>query len=235
MKVSIITCTIRDQFMDNVFTNYEQQQWNEKELIIILNKDDLVLSKWQKEAEKYPNVRVFQLHEGATLGDCLNFGILKANYDYIAKFDDDDYYGPNYLSNSMRVFENDEIFILGKSSYYVYFTNKKALMLIQNKENSYDDTVSGATLIFRKEVYNKVQFQKRTRAEDYFFIEDCKKNGYFKSVLPNYNEPPIKSNIQKTKLETEKNSEKKSLDLKEVYKTMLKNTLQKYQNPDYTK
>ncbi|UHA59780.1 glycosyltransferase [Metabacillus litoralis] len=125
MKVSIITCTIRDQFMENVFRNYKQQQWDEKELIIILNKDELNLSKWQKEAENYQNVRVFQLHEGATLGDCLNFGILKANYDYIAKFDDDDCYGPNYLLNSMKAFENDDVFIIGKSSYYVYFTNKK--------------------------------------------------------------------------------------------------------------
>lgn len=276
MKVSIITCTIRDQFMENVFRNYKQQQWDEKELIIILNKDELDLSKWQKEAENYQNVRVFQLHEGATLGDCLNFGILKANYDYIAKFDDDDCYGPNYLLNSMKAFENDDVFIIGKSSYYVYFTNKKALMLIQNKENTYDETVSGASLIFRKEVYNKVQFQKRTRAEDYFFIEDCKKNGYkiftttkddfvvirhdsgnhtwkisdedflawgeiiaytddFKSVLPSFNESPIKNNVQNTKLDNEINTEKKSLALKEVYKAMLKNTLQKYQNPNLTK
>ncbi|UHA59781.1 hypothetical protein KDJ21_024085 [Metabacillus litoralis] len=149
-------------------------------------------------------------------------------------------------------------------------------MLIQNKENTYDETVSGASLIFRKEVYNKVQFQKRTRAEDYFFIEDCKKNGYkiftttkddfvvirhdsgnhtwkisdedflawgeiiaytddFKSVLPSFNEPPIKNNVQNTKLDNEINTEKKSLALKEVYKAMLKNTLQKYQNPNLTK
>jgi glycosyltransferase involved in cell wall biosynthesis len=278
MKVSIITCTIREQFMDNVFKNYERQQWDEKELIIILNKDELDLNKWQREAEKYPNVRVFQLHEGATLGDCLNFGILKANYDYIAKFDDDDCYGPNYLSNSMKVFENDEVFILGKSSYYVYFTNKKALMLIQNKENSFDESVSGATLIFRKEVYNKVQFQKRTRAEDYFFIEDCKKNGYkifatskddfvvirhesenhtwkitdedfltwgevitytddFMSVLPCFTTPPIKKEEKSTlniKLNNSKNPKEKPQTLKEVYNTLLKNTLLEYQNSKLT-
>ncbi|XQY93100.1 glycosyltransferase [Metabacillus sp. HB246100] len=178
MKVSIITGTIRETFLENVFNNYDQQLWNEKELILILNKDKLNLRSWQEKAEKYPNVRVFQLHEGATLGECLNYGILKAQYDYIAKFDDDDYYGPNYLSNSMKVFKNKEISILGKSSYYVYFLNQKALMRIQNKENTFDDSVSGATFIFRKEVFNNVQFQKRTRAEDYYFIEDCKKNGY---------------------------------------------------------
>ena len=178
MKVSIITCTIRKEFMNNLFTNYKQQVWKEKELIIILNKDELDLKKWRKKAAKYPNVRVYQLHEKATLGDCLNFGIEKANYDFIAKFDDDDYYGPYYLSNSMGAFQNKDISILGKSSYYVYFKNKRALMLIQNKENSFDETVAGATFIFRKEVYQKVQFEKRSRAEDYFFIEECKKSGY---------------------------------------------------------
>ena len=43
-----------------------------------------------------PNVRVYQLHEKATLGDCLNYGVIKSKYDIIAKLDDDDYYGPNY-------------------------------------------------------------------------------------------------------------------------------------------
>jgi glycosyltransferase involved in cell wall biosynthesis len=178
MKVSIITCTIRQEFIDNVFSNYTQQVWKEKELIIVLNKDELDLKNWKKKAREVPNVRVFQLHEKATLGDCLNFGIEKANYDFIAKFDDDDYYGPYYLTNSMKEFSNSNISIIGKSSYYVYFKNRRALMLVQNKENSFEETVAGATFIFRKEVYKNVQFEKRSRAEDYFFIEQCKEFGY---------------------------------------------------------
>ncbi|PEZ03715.1 hypothetical protein CN326_17705 [Bacillus sp. AFS018417] len=176
--VSIITCTIREEYIENVFRNYEQQVWRDKELIIILNKDTMDLNKWKKKAFSYHNIRVYQLHEQATLGDCLNFGVEKSKYNHIAKFDDDDYYGPYYLAHAMPEFKNTEISVLGKSSYYVYFKNKKALMLVSNTEKAFTDSVAGATLIFKKEVFKKVQFEKVNRAEDYFFIDSCKKNGF---------------------------------------------------------
>ncbi|OIK14681.1 hypothetical protein BIV60_11065 [Bacillus sp. MUM 116] len=176
--VSIITCTIRDEFIDNVFKNYQQQTWKDKELIIILNKDSMDIDTWKEKAANYQNVRVFQLHEKATLGDCLNFGVLKAKYDIIAKFDDDDFYGPEYISSSMLAFEDEQVSIVGKGSYYIYFKNKKALVLVPGTENSISDTVAGATLMFRKKVFEKVQFEKVNRAEDYFFIDQSKKAGF---------------------------------------------------------
>ena len=176
--VSIITCTIREENIDNVFKNYQQQSWKDKELIIILNKDSMDIDKWIKESKKYPNVQIYQLHEAATLGDCLNFGIMKSNYDIIAKFDDDDYYGPDYIKSSINAFKNSDISIIGKSSIYIYFKNNKALIHVPGNENSITDTVAGATLMFRKEVLHYVQFEKVNRAEDYFFIEQCKQKGF---------------------------------------------------------
>lgn len=176
--VSIITCTIREENINNVFKNYKQQSWKDKELIIILNKDSMDINKWIKKAKKYRNVQIYQLHETAALGDCLNFGIMKSNYDIIAKFDDDDYYGPDYIKSSMDAFKNKDISIIGKSSLYIYFKNKKALIHVAGNENSITDTVAGATLMFRKDVFQQVQFEKVNRAEDYFFIKQCKEKGF---------------------------------------------------------
>ncbi|EKN71689.1 family 2 glycosyl transferase [Neobacillus bataviensis LMG 21833] len=176
--VSIITCTIREESIDNVFKNYQQQTWPEKELIVILNKDSMDIDKWIKKAKNYPNVRVFQLHEKATLGDCLNFGVMNAGYEIIAKFDDDDYYGPEYITSSMESFKNKQVSIVGKSSYYIYFKNKKALVHVKGTENSVTDTVAGATLLFRKEIFYYVRFEKVNRAEDYWFIDQSKKEGF---------------------------------------------------------
>lgn len=175
--VSIITCTNREEFIENVFNNYEQQTWQDKELIIVLNKDSMNIDKWIEKAKNYPNVFVYQLHEKATLGDCLNYGVFRASGEIIAKFDDDDYYGPNYLSNAMAAFQNKDVMVAGKGSYYIYFKNKKALVFVSNTENSFADTVAGASLIFRKQVFYYVRFEKVNRAEDYFFIDECKKAG----------------------------------------------------------
>jgi glycosyltransferase involved in cell wall biosynthesis len=176
--VSIITCTIREESIENVFQNYQQQTWEDKELIIILNKDSMDMDKWVKKAKDYRDVQVYQLHENATLGDCLNFGVMKSNYDFIAKFDDDDYYGPSYISSAMNAFKDNKVSVVGKSSYYIYFRNRKALIHVKGTENSITDTVAGATLLFRKDVFYHIRFEKVDCAEDYLFIKDAKKAGF---------------------------------------------------------
>ncbi|NHC42357.1 glycosyltransferase [Bacillus sp. MM2020_1] len=195
--VSIITCTIREENINNVFKNYKRQSWKDKELIIILNKDSMDIDRWIKKAKKYRNVQIYQLHERAALGDCLNFGIMKSNYDIIAKFDDDDYYGPDYIKSSMDAFNNKDISIIGKSSVYIYFKNKKALIHVSGNENAVTDTVAGATLMFRKEVFQQVQFEKVNRAEDYFFIEECKKKGLTVYSTDRYHFAVIRNDAEK--------------------------------------
>lgn len=136
------------------------------------------MDKWVKKAKDYRDVQVYQLHENATLGDCLNFGVMKSNYDFIAKFDDDDYYGPSYISSAMNAFKDNKVSVVGKSSYYIYFRNRKALIHVKGTENSITDTVAGATLLFRKDVFYHIRFEKVDCAEDYLFIKDAKKAGF---------------------------------------------------------
>jgi len=194
--VSIITCTIRQECMENVFANYAQQTWQDKELIVILNKDSMDIDQWIMKAKNYPNVQIYQLHEKATLGDCLNFGVLNSNYDVIAKFDDDDYYGPEYITHSMAAFEDKTISITGKNSYYIYFKNRQALIHVTGNENSLTDTVAGATLMFRKDVFYYVRFEKVNRAEDYFFIDQSKKAGFTVYSTDHYDFAVIRNNTE---------------------------------------
>jgi hypothetical protein len=78
--VSIICCTMRMDYMENVFENYENQDWEEKELIIILNRDDMDVNPWKERAKQSKSVTTYQLPEQLTLGACLNYGIKKSKY-----------------------------------------------------------------------------------------------------------------------------------------------------------
>ncbi|MGM0876117.1 MAG: glycosyltransferase [Bacillota bacterium] len=174
-----MTCTIRQHFMENVFQNYEHQLWKDKELIIVLNKDDMNIKEWKEKAKSYRHISVFQLPEKKTLGECLNFAIKKAKYDYIAKFDDDDYYGSNYLTESMAVFNHTDASLVGKTSYYCYIKSKKALVLMRpERENRSTEFVAGGTLVFKKEVLEKVKFCNRKAGSDIEFQKKLKRNGY---------------------------------------------------------
>ena len=178
--ISIICCTMRENFIENVFLNYENQVLEAKELIVILNKDDMEVNKWKKRASVSKNVSVYHLNEKRTLGECLNYGIKKARYNFIAKFDDDDYYAPKYLEQSMILFEKTNADLIGKTTVYMYFENEKILSLYKpGKENKFvDGGLRGATLIFKKEISKKVKFPKLNLGEDSFFVNQCFKNNF---------------------------------------------------------
>ncbi|MTI48992.1 glycosyltransferase [Sporosalibacterium faouarense] len=177
--ISIITSTIRDNCMDNIFNNYESQTHYPRELIIILNKNSMNLNKWQKKAQKYNNVSIYKIDENKTLGECLNFAVNKAKFNYITKFDDDNYYSPNFVKRLMLSFTWSEAQIVGKLSYYIYFEGSNTLALTNpKKENKYVHMLSGSALIIKREVFSKVKFPHTNLGEDTKFLQDCLKKGF---------------------------------------------------------
>ncbi|NLW90444.1 MAG: glycosyltransferase family 2 protein [Syntrophomonadaceae bacterium] len=177
--VSVITCVHRSNYINRVFENYITQEYPYKELIIVLNNDNLSSVEWETKASLYPGIRVFRLPEGTSLGTCYNFGIEQSRYDYLAKFDDDDYYAPQYLLSSMMAFRKIDADIIGKNARYVYFESLSALALMAPLgENVSVPYVVGATLIFKKVVWSQVRFRDITSGEDSEFQSDCLDRGY---------------------------------------------------------
>ncbi|PLT28893.1 hypothetical protein CUU66_16230 [Peribacillus deserti] len=171
---------MRNEYMENVFHNYDRQLWKKKEMIIILNASNMDKGEWKKRAKLSENVSIYQLSEATTLGECLNFGIERARYDYIAKFDDDDYYGPNYLVQSIPTFKKTNADIIGKRTVFMYFEDEKILAVNNpGRENKLvTQGIKGATLIFKKFVFDKIKFQKLNLGEDTVFLRQCVKNSF---------------------------------------------------------
>lgn len=175
--ISVIVCTMRENSLDNVFENYNRQIHKNKEMIIILNNNNINKSIWDEQVKSYKNISVFQLDENVTLGSCLNFGVSKARANIIAKFDDDDYYGPKYLSNSIEALKYADI--IGKASSFVYFKKSKILAIRSPKnENKYVKHMDGPTLIIKKHVFNSVKFADIPRGVDTRFSKDCVEKGF---------------------------------------------------------
>ncbi|SFE08643.1 Glycosyl transferase family 2 [Bacillus sp. OV194] len=185
--VSVITCTIRDNCMEEVFLNFDRQQDVEKELIIILNKDNMDAEKWKERAADSSNISIYQLPSDTTLGECLNFGVEKAKFSHIAKFDDDDYYSPYYLLDSLQSLRNSQASVVGKTSIFMYFKDQSLLTefnpnkfggaVAKNEETYNNHLLMGGTLVFKKEVFNTVKFSSTNIAEDSAFCKSCIENG----------------------------------------------------------
>ncbi|POO76545.1 glycosyltransferase family 2 protein [Bacillus sp. MBGLi97] len=181
-KVSVITCTNKPYFLKNVFKNFLSQQWPNKELIIILNRDDMDVNAWKKEADPYQNIFIFQLPEKISLGYCYNFAIEKASYDYIATFDDDDYYAPNYIKDLMCAFQYTDADIVGKRAHYGYLEARRLLVLRHAAdEYTYIDEdlfLDGGKKIMKKKVFDQVHYRNLSNLEDIYICKDSMKKGY---------------------------------------------------------
>ncbi|MBU5675082.1 glycosyltransferase [Alkaliphilus sp. MSJ-5] len=176
--ITVITSTIRPEFMEKVFENYNRQTYQKKELIIVLNKNSMNIRKWMKKAKQYKNIRVFQLDERISFGQCYNFCVSKSKYDYIAPFDDDDYYAPNYLNDIVEAFQTSKADVVGKKTRYVYFESSGILAISNpNNENRYVDHIDGPTLSFNKKIFDKVRFTNQPVGVDGRFCKDCIDNG----------------------------------------------------------
>ncbi|ADU31083.1 glycosyltransferase [Evansella cellulosilytica] len=180
MNVSVITCTMREDCMENMIRNFLHQTWQKKELIIILNNDKMNLEQCLKYVSQYQEkIKVYQLPEKTTLGSCINFAVSKARYNYIAKFDDDDFYSPFYLDEAMHAFRTTEALVVGKRTVYTYFINSQELGIHHpGFEGKYVHSVRGATIVFNKRIYKNIQFPDLNRGEDGGFFLQCQKHGY---------------------------------------------------------
>ncbi|MFD3259053.1 glycosyltransferase family 2 protein [Paenibacillus lentus] len=177
--VSVITCTNRPSFVKNLFNNYIRQRHPKKELIIIVNNDKIPLEPYQRLAKKDQNIHVFRVAGHDSLGACLNFAVRKTKYSYIAKFDDDDYYAPYYLKDSLQALQRTNADIVGKRAHYMYLRGSKTLILrFPRDENKPVTKIPGATLFIKRDVLNKVQFPNKNVGEDDLFCIRSKKQGY---------------------------------------------------------
>ncbi|AJS60434.1 glycosyltransferase [Paenibacillus sp. IHBB 10380] len=176
---SVISCTKRKNFLNNLFNNYYRQRYPKKELIIIINKDNISIGPYKKKLKKYTHVHIYRLPEKVSLGKCLNYAVKKTKLSYIAKFDDDDYYAPNYLSENKQTFDRINADIIGKRAHFMYLQRSKILILRSHKnENQYVSALPGATLVIKRKVFRKVQFPNRSIGEDTDFCRNSKAKGY---------------------------------------------------------
>jgi glycosyltransferase involved in cell wall biosynthesis len=186
--ISIVACTNKVGFMDNIFSNYQNQILQEKELIIILNNDSLDINEWTKKAESYDNVQVYQLPEETTLGSCMNFAIDKAKFKYVANFDDDDYYGGHYLNEVLKAFENTSADIVGKKGGFLYFANTKELRVRYTKKVPKAVTaIAGGSIAAKKAVMKDIPFLDINLGIDGGFLLNAESKGYRIHLTSHYN------------------------------------------------
>lgn len=149
ISVATITNKSDPYIYRNIFNNYLNQSYVNKELILIINRSDIDKGDVFYRHETTYNVTGIDIYRGVlneilkereidkasaeiiknniriykfpanTLGDCLNKSAYFASGKYWCKFDDDDKYGNKYIENSLLYLRKSGADLVGKRRVYI--------------------------------------------------------------------------------------------------------------------
>lgn len=168
-SVSAIVPTNRTHELDNVLANVGRQSHDALELVLVLHgvepdENDLRARAADQGIERLEIVRA---DPSLTLGACMNLGVDRSAGRYVAKMDDDNFYGEHYLADLLDCFRYTDAGIVGKWAHYVWLRSSGAVVLRYfDSENRYERRVQGGSMLFEGDVVRSVRFSDIPRAVD---------------------------------------------------------------------
>lgn len=175
-SVSVVVPTNRPHELTNVLENVARQVRASVELIIVGHGIDIDRKSLAAEARDLGvhNLTVITAGEDLTLGAVMNRGIDAVSGQYVAKMDDDNYYGPHYLGDLLDTFSYTDAGIAGKWAHYVWLRSTNAVVLrFQGYEHTYNRLVQGGSIVARRDVVDDLRFSDIPRAIDSDFLNRC--------------------------------------------------------------
>jgi ubiquinone/menaquinone biosynthesis C-methylase UbiE/spore maturation protein CgeB len=178
--VSIVCSTNRPGEIDTVIANAARQSYPELELVVVLHGLDLDADEVKRRAKEggMTSVTVLKADRQLTLGECLNLGVEAAGGEYVSKFDDDNFYGTDYLADLIQAFGYTDARVVGKWACYTYLSHHDVLMLrFPRHEHRYANLLQGGTLTFDRELAKEIPFDPLPRGVDTAFLRNCRDRG----------------------------------------------------------
>ena len=124
------------------------------------------------------NVRVLHAPAEESLGSCLNRLVDAASGEVVAKMDDDDLYGPNYLSDQLHALDYSGADVVGKQAHHMYLEAQDlTIVRFPEREHRFTDFVMGPTIVTRREVARAHPFADLGRGEDTDFLRRVAADG----------------------------------------------------------
>ncbi|QXJ20862.1 glycosyltransferase [Actinomadura graeca] len=167
--VSLVMSTCRAEQIAPAVEMAARQEWRPLQLVIVLHGLDLDPLDVQKRAMTagIDDVVVLAADPSRTLGGCLNMAIDAAGGDYIGKMDDDELYGPHYLSDLLPAFSYTDAGVVGKLAHYAHLASIDATLLrYPDLEHRYVDVLRGGALLGEGGLMRSYRFADVGRGED---------------------------------------------------------------------
>ena len=179
-SVSALVSTIRPWQLEHVFQTVASQRGVEVELVLLTHGFEVASAELDRLRKTHAVEHVTLLSAGTdkSLGECLNQCVSAASGDVHTKMDDDDFYGPEYLSDQLHALDYSGADVVGKQAHYMYLEASNATLLrFPEWEHRYTRTVMGPTIMASADTFRGTPFAALGSGEDSRFLKDAVANG----------------------------------------------------------
>jgi hypothetical protein len=167
--ISVVMPTCRPGQIAHSIEQVARQLWRPLQLVLVLHGLDLDAGVIADKARGagIDDVVVLIADRALSLGACLNLGLDAAAGKLIGKMDDDELYGPHYLSDLMMAFGYTEAEVTGKLAHYVHLRSTGATVLrCADQEHRYVNVLRGGAFLARGDLLRGYRFEDVSRGED---------------------------------------------------------------------
>ena len=119
-SVACLLVTMRPQLLAGCLERFRADVYPHKELVVVLHGYEASLQEARALIMPGERISIYQLGREHSLGSCLNFAAAQTDAEYWAKVDDDDLYGPDYLSDVMLYRRAFDFPLAGKTAAFIY-------------------------------------------------------------------------------------------------------------------
>ena len=181
--VTAICCSKRPHFLEHIAAQLSQQRYENLHVIYVAHGPGHDLEKIRHAFSSLKSIEVLAFPDAnATLGEALNLALDHCQTDLVAKIDDDDFYGPDYIHSSIAAFMHnghEDVGIVGRGSAYCFVEDRDLLALRFPKgfANQPRPRVFGGTIFWSRTRLNNQKFQPLPRAVDTAFFGDAVAQG----------------------------------------------------------
>lgn len=195
--VAIVCVSNRPHLLADIVSNVRRQTEIDPgrlDVVYVANYHDADRTEIESEFDGVEGVYVETPPAGTSLGAGLNRALARTDARFVAKFDDDDLYGPHHLADSLRAHSYCGAGVVGKHSYYAHFPDRDETVLrFPGREFSYSSTLAGGTLVIDRDSVGDQQFPDISLGEDRAFLAACHRRGISTFAADRFNFTQIRS------------------------------------------
>ncbi|MET1086857.1 MAG: glycosyltransferase [Arthrobacter sp.] len=150
--VSALLATRRPDKVAFALDQLSRQNWHDLEVVLVMHGFDDGVPEVRQAIKSYPReLQVLSVPSTTVFGDVLNAGTAAAKGSLITKIDDDDWYGPNHITDLVQAMGHSGAMLVGAQVEFVYLGDLDITTRRPNAGERYSDHVAGGTMMIPRD------------------------------------------------------------------------------------